>query len=241
MLDSGANTFYDLISYTSARCPTSQLCGQSVYYDDENQFSVSSMPKSSMCVWYIDLRNTSDTTLNIKLNFNAENIGTLIIDSSFYQKTGPSTTVSITYYINTGNYQSFSTISMQQKNYFVLTYYTSNNQNFYSGFSLSWETNSSSSSGSLSKILTIAALCLVSVFCMGCCGVLCRRLYKSSRNSNRVYDMAIANYQNRSRAYEELPDNSVLSEDDIERFFPRQVYKENLWEIGEKLCCIWAE
>ena len=40
--------------------------------------------------------------------------------------------------------------------------------------------------------------------------------------------MAIANYQKRSRAYEELPDNSVLSEDDIERFFPRQVYKENL-------------
>lgn len=147
----------------------------------------------------------------------------------------------IQYYVDNTNYNSFSSVTVQNSNYLAFIYYTGNKDVNYSGLQVSWGSNSNDDTSTLSKALTIAALCLVSLFCMGCCGVLCRRVYKSSRNSNRVYDQVITNYQRRSQIYEFLPENSIISERDVQRFFPRQLFKENLLEVSEKVCCVCFE
>ena len=203
--------------------------------------SLNSLGESSVCYWTLNLTTSSVTDITISLGFSQGTMGVLIIQS-YYLPNSISTLAShpMQYYVDNQNYQSFSTISLQQSNYLYLIYYTGNTQTAYSGFQFIWGADSGSSS-ILSKALTITALCLVSVFCMGCCGVLCRRLYKTARSTSRVYDQAITDYQRRARVYEELPENSVFSEDMLQRCFPKQEFKENMLELGEKVCCICFE
>jgi hypothetical protein len=143
--------------------------------------------------------------------------------------------------IGEDNYKLYKDIRLDNVNFVSIVYYSYNDDVTYAGFSLKWSEDTSGDGSELSKILTITALCLVSVFCMGCCAVLCRRLYKSARSSTRVYDQAIATFQNRSRVYEVLPDNSVIYGEDIQRLFPKEPFKEELIEVGEKVCCICLE
>ena len=169
-------------------------------------------------------------------------LGTLLVEAyNLPPGISISQSTPIQYIINSSNYLSFSNMNIPNCNFIFLIYYSGNTPGQYSGLRVVWGAGSGDSTGSLSQALTITALCLVSVFCLGCCGVLCRRIYKSARSTSRVYDQVVANYQSRARAYEALPDNSVISEDDIQRFFPRQVFKESLLDLGEKLCCICFE
>lgn len=200
------------------------------------------MSSSSICAWYVDLTSDPASTVPVQISFPSLPMGTLLIEVFDLPKGVTIQNVApIQYQITESNYKSFEDMSIPNTNYIVFIYYTGNSQASYSGLTIDWGNKSSGSSSSLSQILTITALCLVSIFCLGCCGVLCRRLYKSARSTSRVYDQVVANYQRRARAYEALPENSILSEDDIQRFFPRQPYKENLLEVGEKVCCICFE
>lgn len=103
---------------------------------------------------------------------------------------------------------------------------------------MNWSIPNSQSDNELSKILTITACAWFLSSAWG--AVLCIRLYKSPRNTSQVYDQAISNFQ-AQRAYEELPENSVLYESDIERMFPKEMFREELLEVGEKVCCICLE
>jgi hypothetical protein len=133
---------------------------------------------------------------------------------------------------------SASTITeINNTNYLKFIYYPGSQQTTYAGLSISWVILPASTSGVLTQALTITALSLVSFFCMGCCGVLCRRLYRSSRR-HRVFAQRIAQLQLHVRNSETHSDRSLLTENDIERCFPKLEFQENLLEVGEKVCCI---
>ena len=142
--------------------------------------------------------------------------------------------------IDGSNYTRFKDFTLYDTNYLVVVYYTYNENIDYAGFKLSW--NGSDSNGSqLSTILTIVALCLSIVFCIGCCGILCRRLYKSTRSSARVYHRNGVNGMRNLRNYQQVPESTIISESDVDRLFPKELFKEEMLEVGEKICCVCFE
>lgn len=200
------------------------------------------MPKSSLCSWYVDLTESSANEIDLDFEFSGLERGTLLIEAyNLASGMSLSNAKAIQNMITGDNSQSSYSLHLENTNMLVLIYYSGNSNEEYSGLKIAWGNNSGGDTNTLSKALTITALCLVSIFCMGCCGVLCRRLYKSARNTSRVYDQVVANYQRRSRNYEALPENSIISDADIQRFFPKQLFKEALLEVGEKVCCICFE
>ena len=142
--------------------------------------------------------------------------------------------------IDDSNYKSFRDFQLEDTNYMVVVYYTYNENIDYAGLKLTWSGDSSSGS-QLSTILTIVALCLSIIFCVGCCGILCRRLYKSTRTSSRVYDRIAANRQRNLRNYQQVPESTIISESDVDRLFPKKPFKEEMLEVGEKICCVCFE
>lgn len=225
------------------KCQASSSCVFEKYTYSDQSFEVSTLEKSSICSWHIDLTNSDTKDQTISIKFTSGQIGKIIMSAYNLPYGIPVTsyTSKMVLIIDEDNYKSFEDITLSSTNYITLVYYTLNQDTTYAGFKIKWAIPSSQSDTELSKILTITALCLVSVFCMGCCVVLCRRLYKSARNTSQVYDQAISNFQARARIYEELPENSVLYESDIQRMFPKELFKEEMLEVGEKVCCICLE
>lgn len=243
MLSSGISVDCDSLPSTPGKCSVSSVCSSKTYKYSSESFSVPSMSKSSMCSWSVDFSSSDTVDQKISLEFGSGIIGRMIINAYKlpYGVSSTKYTPKMVLIVGKENYKLYKDTIFDNVNWVTIIYYTYNDDTKYAGFSFKWSQNSGDSASELSKILTITALCLVSVFCMGCCAVLCRRLYKSARHSTRVYDQAIATYQNRSRIYEVLPDNSVIYEVDIERLFPKEPFKEELIEVGEKVCCICLE
>ncbi|CAG9313190.1 unnamed protein product [Blepharisma stoltei] len=92
----------------------------------------------------------------------------------------------------------------------------------------------------MGQALTISALVLVSLFCMGCCLVLFRKMYKSAQRQRLVYDQYFVSYM-RARNYAVLPENSVIIEDELERWFPRAPFNRQMVQVSESTCCICFE
>ncbi|OMJ94080.1 hypothetical protein SteCoe_2854 [Stentor coeruleus] len=242
LLDSGVKSQCDLITYTSRECAISSVCGKKIYTSESDTLSIKNLPKSSLCSWHIDLTESSTDKIDLDFEFSGFVRGTLLIEAyNLAYGMSLDNAKSIENKITGDDNKSSYSLHLENTNMLVLIYYSGNLNEVYSGLKIAWGDNSGGSSNTLSKALTITALCLVSIFCMGCCGVLCRRLYKSARNTSRVYDQVVANYQRRSRNYEALPENSIISDADIQRFFPKQLFKEALLEVGEKVCCICFE
>ncbi|OMJ75439.1 hypothetical protein SteCoe_25406 [Stentor coeruleus] len=242
LLDSGVKSQCDLITYTSRECTTSSVCGKKIYNSESDTLSIKNLAKSSLCFWYIDLTGSSDNHIDLEFEFSGLERGTLLIESyNLASGMSLSNAKSIENRVTGDDNKSSYSMRLENTNMLLLIYYSGNSNKNYSGLKIVWGDNSGGNSNILGKALTITALCLVSIFCMGCCGVLCRRLYKSARNTSRVYDQVVANYQRRSRNYEALPENSIISDADIQRFFPKQLFKEALLEVGEKVCCICFE
>ena len=243
ILDSGILVDCDSAYAGLNKCQTSSTCAFKKYSYSALSLKVPTLQHSSICSWHIDFTNSNKNDQSLELKFSSNSIGKMIISAYNlpYGISVSSNTAKMVLIIDVGNYKSFEKTTLSSTNYVTIVYYTYNEDVTYAGFSLKWAQSGTGSEGELSKILTITALCLVSVFCMGCCGVLCRRLYKSARNTTRVYDQALTNFQGRARVYEELPENSVLYESDIQRMFPKELFREELLEVGEKVCCICLE
>lgn len=183
----------------------------------------------------------SPDEVNLSFQFSSLQKGTLLVEAynlpngMLLNESSPSH-----YRIKLENYKLSNNLNLEKTNIIVLIYYTGNSNQQYSGISIKWDTPKISSN-SLGTTLTITALCIASLFCIGCCGILCRRLYKSAHGTVRVYSHTITNYQQRTRNYESIPENSMISDTDIQKHFPKQLFKQSLLELGEILCCICFE
>ncbi|CAG9310791.1 unnamed protein product [Blepharisma stoltei] len=92
----------------------------------------------------------------------------------------------------------------------------------------------------MGQALTITALVLVSLFCMGCCLVLFRKMYKTAQRQRQIYDQHFLNYL-RATNYAVLPENSAIFEDELERWFPRTSFTNGMVQVGQGTCCICFE
>lgn len=92
----------------------------------------------------------------------------------------------------------------------------------------------------MGQALTITALVLVSLFCMGCCLVLFRKMYKTAQRQRLVHDEFFVSYL-RSRNYVVLPENSFSIGHELDRCFPKVKFESGLLEVGQGVCCICFE
>ncbi|OMJ82211.1 hypothetical protein SteCoe_17172 [Stentor coeruleus] len=222
-------------------CEANPKCGEKSFLSSRGNFEVESLQKSSICFWYINLTDLSLDEINLNFQFSSLLQGTLLVEAYnlpngiLLNQTSPSH-----YRIKVENYKLSSSLSLQNTDFLVLIYYTGNSNQYYSGVSVKWDIPKISSN-TLGTTLTITALCIASLFCIGCCGILCRRFYKTANGNGRIYNHSITSYQQRTRNYEVIPENSIISDTDIQKHFPKQLFKESLLELGEILCCICFE
>lgn len=138
-----------------------------------------------------------------------------------------------------------NSINLRAANYFHLIYYTHNEVEYYSRLALSWESiiTAQYTDGSLNTALTITALALVGIFCLSCCLMLFRKLYKTISASNQVFDQSQLplRFGGRRRMYEIFPEQVERLERELDRRFPKQLFDQKLVEVGEPLCSICYE
>jgi hypothetical protein len=225
---------------TSTPCTRSKSCGNLLSYKRDQEVSVKNLKNSEICTWNIDLRSSKDTTRYLEIDFSSGKIGKLIIFTYFlpseYQ---PSSQWKIgELEIDESNYSKFKSKKLKNTNYIIAVYYSFNEKIEYAGVTVNWTGNNNSEVSNLGTILQIVALCLSIFFCIGCCSFLCRRIYKSTRSSARVYDRRSALQRLRNTSYNQVPESTIISENDLERLFPKQVFECGMIEVGEKVCSV---